>query len=37
MFDEVVSWAAALLPWRVWLGLFVACILLIGALALWAS
>ena len=37
MLDEVISWIGVLLPRRVWLALFVATVLLLGALVLWAT
>ena len=37
MLDEVISWIAVLLPWRVWLALFVGFLLLVGVLVLWAT
>lgn len=37
MLDEVIGWIAALLPWRVWLALMIAFVVLAGLLVLWAT
>lgn len=37
MLDEVINWIAVMLPWRVWLALLIAFVVLAGLIVLWAT